>query len=389
MLAVSGCAGLAMLHAAACIPDLPDWDEVAGAGDAADDVSTTDAGPVDEVSAPDVAVVPHCGDGIIELAQMEQCDPGKALGDAGTAFCSAQCKVRCPDGGFLWSFNDHCYTLAGEATSLGDAGALCAPGGHVVTFASDEEFMAVTTALGPPDDGGDYWFWVGMRARVLGDNHYASVVMPYEPGWSPECKGCYARPNGDAGDFARNDAGIGGDCVRSLASPSAASWEKYACIDAPKLPVICEHEPDELSLTSVGTQRGAYFRFGLVSTFPSKTYVYDPMPTPEGSAAITCASHNGTLVTLQSRDEREQLWRALEKTSATQVWIGLAASDGGWAWEGDASRANPPEWAIGEPVDSGTRRAYLELTNMRPVDTTLAHTGSPGLPLPGVVCETH
>jgi cysteine-rich repeat protein len=388
LLAVSGCAGLAMLHAAACIPDLPNDDEGA---DAADAVATTDAGPVEEGS-PDVGVVPHCGDGIIQLDLMEQCDPGN---DAGTAFCSTQCKMLCPDGGFLWAFNDHCYTLAGEATSIVEAGSLCLPGGHVVTFASDDEFNAVTTALGGPVDDGGYSFWVGMRAHVLGDNHYDPVLLGryetrYEPGWSPECSGCYARASDDAGDFAHNDAGSAGDCVRSRASPSVALWDKYPCIAAPKLAVICEHEPEDLAL---GMAMGVY-HFDLVATYPAKTYVYVPGPIAGANAVATCTSLGGTLVTLESRDEREQLWKALARTSATQVWTGLAATAGGWAWDEEAgadasSGTNPPEWAIGEPADGGTRRAYLELTNARPVDTTLAHSGFPQAPLPGVVCEIH
>jgi hypothetical protein len=398
LLAACGFAGLAGLYVVACIPDLPDLPDLPGLPDfppdsdgGANDASTPQPPTPVEGSSPESAPPPQrCGDGFIELRLGEQCDPGKALlGDAGTAFCSASCQMICPDGGFMWSLNNHCYTLSGEATSLVEAGALCAPGGHVVTFVSDDEFNAVTGALGRSDDAGAYFFWVGMRAHQIGDNHYDSVVLPrYEPGWSPDCSGCYARADYDAGDFAHGDAGIGGDCVRSRASPSAAVWDKYACVDAPKLRVICEHEPEEMQLLPA---KGLYY-FSLRSTYPTKTYVYDPTPTTEAKAEATCVSHKGRLVVLQSRDERDELWDQLTHTTETHVWIGLATSDGGWAWgdgtPSDDPDAYPSEWAIGEPSEGGTRRAYLALTNIRPVDTTLAHTNLQLLPPdPGVVCQ--
>jgi hypothetical protein len=268
---------------------------------------------------------------------------------------------------------------------------VCSPGGHVVTFASDEEFEAVTGALGSSDDGGPYWFWVGMRAHLLGlgDNHYDAVIVPrYEPGWSPDCSGCYARATGDGGDFAHNDAGNGGDCVRSRAAPSVPYWEKYACLGAPKMRVICEHEPEEAQL--IPTTQGL-FSFDLVSTYGKKSYVYDDlMPMTEANAEATCVTLGGTLVVLESPEEREQLWKQLSLTSATHVWIGLATTDGGWAWGDEAGAdpdAYPSVWAIGEPADGGTRRAYLALTDQHPVDTTLAHTEPLGPPNPGVVCQ--
>jgi hypothetical protein len=393
LLAASGCATLATLYVAACIPDLPP-DGLAAAADGSTPDAIPDEGAATEGGSPDSASASHCGNGMIELELNEQCDPGGALGDAGTAFCSPSCQMLCPDGGFLWSSNDHCYTLAGESPSLPEAGTLCSPG-HVVTFASDDEFEAVTGALGSSDDGGPYSFWVGMRAHLLGDNHYDAVVVPrYEPGWSPDCSGCYARATGDGGDFAHNDAGNGGDCVRSRASPSVPYWEKSACLGAPKMRVICEHEPEEARLLPATT---GLFYFDLVSTYGKKSYVYDDlMPVTEANAEATCVSHGGTLVILQSRDEREQLWKQLSQTSATRVWIGLATSDAGWAWDDEAGAdpdASPSAWAIGEPsplgpaADGGSRRAYLALTDQHPVDTTLARTEPLGPPNPGVVCE--
>ncbi len=179
LLAASVCAVWAVIELSACVPDLPDPEL-----------------PPDAASNPDASSSNPCGDGFIALPG-EQCDPGMGGGDAGTGFCTANCKMVCPDGGFLWESNNHCYTLPGTAGSLDEAAkTTCTNGAHVVTFASDEEFEAVTGFFGAADDGGE--FWVGIQT-------HASVV-DYEPGWEPQCAGCYARTSEAGLPLPRYDA---------------------------------------------------------------------------------------------------------------------------------------------------------------------------------------
>src|SRR5438552_10091057 len=102
--------GASAALAAACLPDLV----------------LTDA-------APDAAA-PVCGDGRIDPAAGEECDPGTTP----AAGC-ANCKVQCDDGGGIDPASLHCYFQAGQATQFtgADQTTCGAAGAHVVTFASE------------------------------------------------------------------------------------------------------------------------------------------------------------------------------------------------------------------------------------------------------------
>jgi hypothetical protein len=97
-----------------------------------------------------------------------------------------------------------------------------------------------------------------------------------------------------------------------------------------------------------------------------------------------CRSMGGTLVVLQSRDEREQLWRELSRLppgnggTPAFIWIGLSLADGGspdagpWVWDDDAAAdAYPSPWGDGQP--SGVfGRAYLtQNIQLPPIDDSL------------------
>jgi len=362
-LACAGAAG-GVLAAMACIPDLPN----------------DEGGSPPDGSAPGPeAGRPFCGDGIIDLQSGEQCDPG--AGEAGSPYCTADCQVAC-DGGFVWPGNDHCYfDVPAGAVSLSEAINNRCTGGaaHVVTFASDEELGAVVGAI----DAGA--FWVGLEFDPTA-NGYTSVHA-LEPGWEPGCPGCFAH----VPDASQPLPGDGGFCVEGF-SDLTTSWQQYPCAsDAGKgrrIHVICEREP-------VGALQRACMEAGvscieLAWTARSKRYVYfknaAPSDGPDGSAEQTCESLGGSLVVLQSFDEREQLWKAVGATQAqSSFWIGLSLSEGGssWVWDDDASEdAYPSPWAIRMPREPGGTRAFLFQNGGTPaaVDDTLAHNGTGAAP---------
>jgi hypothetical protein len=123
-----------------------------------------------------------------------------------------------------------------------------------------------------------------------------------------------------------------------------------------------------------------------------KRYVLVTQPSAADAAARSCASFGGRLVVLQSRDEREQLWRqiALASPLVFRVWIGLSQRDGGapggtgdssWVWddgtEADLPDAYAPPWGDRLPVEGGTTaRAYLR-AYMGEIDDTLARNDEP------------
>jgi hypothetical protein len=333
--------------------------------------------------APVSAPSSTCGDGIIDLTHNEECDPGPAATEAGARGCSADCKVQCP-GGFKWAGNDHCYTLAqGVAATFSSTGnnsatSVCAnqPNGHVVTFASDDEFAAVE---GYAEDAGADLFWVGIWAA---QSRYVSVA-PDEPGWSPACPGCYAyTPTPDAELPKLALAGDASGCV--MADVRRTSWLQAPCVTLQRARAICESEPTGHHFTSC--DGGGDTCIDLVLTHGRKRYVFVNRTDTAADAEAFCATLGGSLVVLESRDEREQLWRELVALGVSQAWIGLSRSDAGvWTWSDgtgpDASIPYPPPWAILEPA-AGTH-AYLD---HRPgIDDSLAHS-TPAMELP-YVCQ--
>lgn len=352
-LSAGGCAVAGVLGPSGCIPDLP-----------------SNSSPVASDAQAEVAPpAPFCGDGIVDLALGEQCDPG-----AGTAIgCTASCKVDC-DGGFHWSANDHCYiNVPPGAGSIDEATMNRCTGSttHVVTFASGQELAAVVGAI----DAGS--FWVGMLESVA---KFDSVTT-LEPGWEPGCSGCFAQVSDPTMPLPpATDAG-GQACVEGF-SDLDASWEQYPCTNARRIPVICEREPQgRLSQACTIADAGAEC-FPLRFTYGRKTYVFVRQAAPADYAEQQCESLGGTLVVLQSRDEREQLWKEIGKIEGAAtpyaLWIGLSAHDEAgvdWIWADDASAdAYAPVWADHEPRDGGPQ-AYLVNNGGSPqlVDDTLAH----------------
>ncbi len=377
LLAVAACATVAgaLAAAVACIPDLPL------------DVDTGDA----EAGPPPARV---CGDGIVQLDLGEQCDPGPNVPAEASVVnnCSTNtCKVQCPSG-FVWDRNYHCYTFLENASSLTpQAYSDCLKEGHVVTFASEEELEAVVA----PDAGGRIQglaFWVGFNSSPLQYSSYAA----FEPGWSPSCPGCFAHttdasaplPGAPTGDSV---------CVAGTKDLDA-SWQQVPCADGGKIRAVCEREPSGV----LSYRCAAGVCFDLPWTFQpeggpgTKHYVYVDRFRKADEAEQACVDGGGTLVVLQSRDEREQLWHALANMSPAipiavpdSIWIGLSEGDAGWVWDDEAGiDAYATPWASAPLADGGTRANLSQVAaSVQPIDNTLARNDQdPSTTLP-FVCQ--
>jgi hypothetical protein len=282
--------------------------------------------------------------------------------------------VEC-SGGFTWEANNHCYTRYPKtATSLsGQALQYChGLSAHVVTFASEQEYEQVVAAL-----GNNQPFWVGLLPVLAqGPDEYIPFAA-FEPGWSPVCSGCFAH----SADASAPLPGAPG-CIE--APPGLdASWQQVSCTDAGKVQVICEREP--VGPTSDRCDAGICIE--IPWTYGTKRYVYRPPATAQ-EAEQQCASLGGTLVVLQSRDEREQLWRELSRMPAQtpgslaqtpgSLWIGLSYGDAGWIWDDDAGvDAYAAVWAENAPNSTGTQARIIQnQTTSAPTvepDNTLAN----------------
>jgi hypothetical protein len=362
-----GLSASAMVAAGACIPDLPQ----------------------DQTVPPPPAHVGTCGDGYIDLAAGEECDPG--VPDAASLGCSDRCKVTC--SGLKWALNDHCYeVMSATAGSLqGEASSRCANfrgAGHVVTYASERELDAVSRYLTDADAGP---YWVGLWQAPERFNS----VNAYEPGWSPTCPGCYAHTPDPKTALPNSPEAIAdpmaAGCVKASPDSTKGSWVQYPCSGAGPLGVVCEHEPEGVHSTTC--EAGTCI--ALVATYATKTYVYESPPLAWTDAETHCHSLGGTLVVLDSRDEREQLWRELSllRVSPMRIWIGLAPvtspdeSDASiWTWDDGADAASRPSpWGIGQPARPAPA-FLLHAPTQPPVDDTLARADPTIRTLP-YVCQ--
>jgi hypothetical protein len=356
------CTAGAFALAVACIPDLP---APADQPPDADDEPTT------------------CGDGITQLGQHEQCDPGVDIApDSSYQFCSSNCTVDCPTNGFVWSKNNHCYQAPTKAASYDLAVSACSllgGGTHLATFASEEELQATLSYFAAREVRGP--FWIGLTSKYSPTADDYTEPIPNEPGWSPTCTGCFAHGAPLGAPLSTPDSGVGADgqCIEGFFG-SDASWQKYSC-DGGRIWALCEREPHG---TTVAPCEGGLC-LDIPFTYPDKHYLYVGRPSNADGASQYCAAHGGSLVVLQSRDEREQLWYELAHgialpNSSLTIWIGLSSVDGGWIWDDDAGVNDyPPPWADTYPLptpEGGSRAALVQSSvNPQPFDTTLAQNG--------------
>lgn len=362
----------AVLSAYACLPELE--------------------GPPAGPAAPMVVRPVTCGDGLIEPAASEECDPGDA-GDAGVPGCTRQCVAACE--GQVLSDTRHCYFFLPGILDFAAATQACASrGAHVVTFASADEVASVSSELPKPKGAADArTYWVGLRQILNGGPglaRYASVTGD-EPGFSPpsQCPGCYGDLGGAAA-FPKLDAGADAGPYECVVAGTRAvptdPWYRAAC--GTRANVVCEREP-------VGTR--AYACNGgtciqLALTMAVKRYLFVPSPSTPAEAARSCAQlAKGRLVVYASNEEREELFRELGRarvlSAFPEFWIGLSfdADSGAWAWEDKVSADNRAPWAEGEPKSAAPVRAYSARATGS-YDTQLARslTGDGELPF---LCE--
>jgi hypothetical protein len=327
------------------------------------------------------------------------------------------CKIQCP--GFTWPGNNHCYQLISESSNSlspgpSTANGLCAqklsPLGHVVTFASEDEFRAVSQAFA---DAGASPFWIALQAQTGYTTRYGSLVL-FEPGVWNVCSGCFAYTADPAAPLQLAKPGdTKALCVQGSTDPKVW-WTGIECTGvSPDPHVLCEREP--VGRQSIQCDGG--FCINLVWTLGQKSYVYHDTQASADEAEQECLSTGGRLVVLRSRDEREQLWHELGRAPVqpAAIWIGLALGNGGsaqsdagtdaeggggpgpdaaptgWVWDdGMPADAYASPWAGNEPHASGgglTTRAYMTHEPFLS-DDTLAHNSPPpnGALLP-FVCE--
>jgi hypothetical protein len=295
--------------------------------------------------------------------------------------------VVCP--GLRWPSNDHCYTAQPASRALrttAESTCNAAGGGHVATFASEEELSA---AAAYAHDAGANDFWVGL----VDDAFRYAATAPNEPGWSPQCAGCYAHTDDPSVALhLPRDVEAGAGCVISTyvaaGTPAIPPWDQHPCDSLVPIHVLCEREP-------VGSHARACdggVCMDLVFTAGRKRYLFVANPMGAHEADAFCAARGGTLVVLESREEREQLWRELAQLGQVpvKVWIGLSLDDAGvWTWD-DGTKvdaAYPPPWAVRQPLDAGVQ-ALMQNDPNGTVDDTLAMTATDaGMALP-FVCET-
>jgi hypothetical protein len=304
-----------------------------------------------QLIAPDGSpVLPTCGNGVVDLDAGEQCD----WGPDGAAGCMKDCTLDC-DGGLVDPTTNHCYfVIPGAPTRFDVAQASCVlANAHLVTFVSADELGVVSSWNRAHASIG---FWVGMRSEP---NVGWLPTGVDEPGWNAGCPGCYAADvPGLPGNFPQlRDAGS--SCLE--VPLGTTPWNRIPCVDPRR--IVCEREPP--GALSQPCNGGVCLV--VRKTLGAKRYVYFANKSAPDDAARLCAQFTaGSLVMLDSREEREQLWLELSKIddSLKQVWIGLSRdADAGtdWRWDDGApiDGGRPSPWGA-LPADGGAPRAYLE-----------------------------
>lgn len=356
---------VAVAAVAACLPDLV-------AIDAPD--ASFEAGPAPPFQG--------CGDGIIATLDDggdagESCDPGA---DAQVPGCTADCQIKCE--GQLDEVSGHCYFVAGNDSTFQSANMHCqAARAHVVTFASTNEAAFVDALV--PSDAGSYW--VGLTQKVeLGGAYGAS--QPEEPGFpfgaQGPCSGCFGI-GAEGGVFpSADDAGTSRQCVASI----GRSWVQVPCnpTGSATRTTICEREP--VGVRAQDCIGG--FCFTLASTAGKKRYLVAVAATDPDTAEQSCSGlDGGSLVVLESREEREQLAHEIRARYPDEVdqelWIGLVQDGGAWTWDDSVAAVDdagrPLPWGNAQPAGAPVAgaRAYMHLSTTA-YDTQLSYADDGG-----------
>jgi hypothetical protein len=311
-----------------------------------------------------------CGDGIIEPDAGEQCDPGS--GEGGTTTACRECRVACVVGSDSTTIDpttNHCYFEPGSTVQETDAVSACeVAGGHVVRFVSANELAFVTNwAATRP-------FWVGIVSQTGG--WFPNESTP-EPGWTPDCQGCFAGGS-DGGDIAKGtSAADTGRCV----SGGQGTWSESICSSTVKgfsLWTVCERE----ALGTRATRCGNNTCLTVTATQDAKSYVLMPTPLVANDATLACSSLGGRLAIFGSAEEREQVaYEIASQRTLPQIglWIGLSTDAlGAWAWDVADAGMTPLPWGFDQPggVAVVGRAFSLVAQGQSAPDSELARVGN-------------
>jgi hypothetical protein len=339
-----------------------------------------------------------CGDGVIATLDDggdagESCDPGAI--DAQVPGCRG-CQLECE--GVLDPTSGHCY-FAGSNVEYSAATSYCqGKGAHLLTLASLKEADLVKRLV--PDGGDVAGYWVGLsRLPALGEAYGPSRAeepgFPYPPAGgfaAGPCEGCFGL-GADAGVFPLEEEELDASSASNAQCIAArgGAWFQVACNRGTTRTTICEREPaGRRAQDCIGG-----FCFTLASTAKVKRYLVVVSAAGPDEAAQTCAGlDGGSLVVLDSAEEREQLAHEIlgrdPGAVEQQLWIGLAADGGVWAWEdgvpATADAGRPLPWGHAQPVASGAGRAFMRLHALA-YDTQLAYADDGGKAPRLYVCQ--
>lgn len=324
-----------------------------------------------------------CGDGLVDPAAGEECDPGPDAGDGGVLGCGADCRVRC--SGVIDPTTGHCYFTGSPTARVQAARDGCGQSGaHLVAFQTSDELGFVESRV--LADAGGAVLWVNLDRQDVDGAARWRPDLAQEPGWSGACPGCYAKAAPDASAFANADGGPGGACV-AWARAYPYAWFAVPC-DLGLIPLspVCEREPPGAFVRAC--EAGACLTASWTSH--DRTYVYVPTPRSWADASAACASMSGpvgpgVLFVPHDAEERVEVARAVIAGKGQAFWLGLSRSSGAWTWSDGKSLASlvyASPWGDGAPEASGSA-AYVEVDTAR-YDVTLAHAGDPSTPRPFV-----
>lgn len=335
-----------------------------------------------------------CGDGIIATLDDggdagESCDPG---GDAAVKGC-ASCQIQCE--GKLDPRSGHCYFAVAPTTTYNEAVRACKDElAHVVTFGSVEE-VGLVEAVAPGDEG----YWVGLvRSQTLRGAYEAN--RPEEPGLAyplatdnagaGPCEGCFGIGT-DAGVMPFADGVDASDPTldTSCVAARGAGWFRVPCSGSAALRTVCEREPEGKRAQDCN----GGFCFTVPATLGAKTYLVIVSASGPETAAQTCSDlDGGSLVVLESRQEREQLAHeiyARNPDKVEQLWIGLTENGGVWSWAdgvvASAGGERPLPWGNAQP-EGGGGRAFMRV-GATAYDTQLAYADDGGASQRIYVCQ--
>jgi len=316
-----------------------------------------------------------CGDGFIDPtleAGAEECDPGLRGGPG----CTPSCKVEC-NGGMIDPVTKHCYFRVGRNDSEQGASTACGQTqGHVITFVSDNEVGFIADAGLANVGNMPSQFWVGLSfvSKYLG--YQSDSYGNGEPGWnypdlSAACPGCYARTGSDASTYfpplgPGSDAGP--ECVYA---DSLTEWHHSPCSNAPKHDTLCEREPPG--------SRATVCNGGICITVAqtNKRYLFVPSDTTADDAKTSCQLLNGSLVILETREEREQLAHEIAQYTGKEgatFWVGLAANAAGnLVWDDSSAAGRPSTLGIDAGAATPNARVFISLGTSDPIDRGLGH----------------